>query len=69
MKINFNINQCKDVVIADVFASDYPDFCDAYVESATFNGVKLTDDQLDTLNDLDDTMAWVNENAFETLLD
>ena len=69
MKINFNINQCKDIEIADVFASDYPDFCDAYIESATFNGVKLTDDQLDILNDLDDTIAWVNENAYETLLD
>tara|TARA_R110002020_G_scaffold321162_5_gene537100 strand:+ start:383 stop:592 length:210 start_codon:yes stop_codon:yes gene_type:complete len=69
MKINFNINQCKDIEIADVFMSDYPDFSDAYVESATFAGVKLTDNQLDTLNDLDDTRAWVNENAFETLLD
>ena len=69
MKINFNINQCEDVEIADVFAADYPDFCDAYVESATFNGVPLTDDQLDILNDLDDTIAWVNENAFEQLLD
>ena len=69
MKINFNINQCTDIEIADVFASDYPDFCDAYIESATFNGVKLTDDQLDILNDLDDTIAWVNENAYETLLD
>jgi hypothetical protein len=46
---------------------DYPDFCDAYVESATFNGVELTGKQLDKLNDLDDTKSYVNENAYQSL--
>ena len=31
--------------------SDYPDYCDAYIVSAEYNGVKLTDDQIDELND------------------
>jgi hypothetical protein len=46
---------------------DYPDFCDAYVESASFNGVELTDKELDELNDSDETRSWVNAHAYESL--
>ena len=59
-----NIKQLDDITLADVHMYDYPDFCDAYVESATFNGVELTGKQLDKLNDLDDTKSYVNENAY-----
>lgn len=64
-----NIQQLKDITLADVFMYDYPDFCDAYVESATFNNVELTEEQLDVLNDQDDTRMYVNENAYESLMD
>jgi len=30
---------------------DYPDFCDAYIASADYNGKPMTDDQLDELNE------------------
>ena len=30
---------------------DYPDFCDAYIVSADYDGVPMTDDQLDKLNE------------------
>ena len=59
-----NIRQLDDIILGDVDSNDYPDFCDAYVESATFNGVELTGEQLDKLNDLDDTKSYVNENAY-----
>jgi hypothetical protein len=29
---------------------DYPDFCDAYIEKANYNGVEMTDEQLDEIN-------------------
>lgn len=30
---------------------DYPDYCDAYITYAESNGVPLTDEQLEDLND------------------
>ena len=30
---------------------DYPDFCDAYIVSADYDGKPMTDDQLDEIND------------------
>jgi hypothetical protein len=54
-------------MIGDVDMKDYPDFCDAYVESASFKGIELTDQQLEELNMLDETREWVNANAYESL--
>lgn len=44
--------------------SDYPDFCDAFISSAYYDGVAMTDDQLDELND--DT-SFVYEKLMEHL--
>jgi len=30
---------------------DYPDFCDAFCHDADYDGVQMTDEQLDLLND------------------
>ena len=67
MTIKFDINQLEDIQLGDVDPKDYPDFCDAYVESASFKGVDLTDKELDELNDSDETRSWVNAHAFESL--
>ena len=49
--------------------NDYPDFCDAYVESAEkLDGTPLTEVELEAFEELDETRMYVNENAFETLL-
>lgn len=61
----FVMNVLDDIEIDDIDMNDYPDFCDAYISSATYKGVELTDDQLDELNDLDEARSWVNANAFE----
>lgn len=29
---------------------DYPDFCDAYIDSADYDGVPMTDEQLEEVN-------------------
>jgi hypothetical protein len=31
--------------------TDYPDFCDAYISSADYNGIEMTEEQLNELND------------------
>jgi hypothetical protein len=61
----FVVDVLDDIEIDDIDMNDYPDFCDAYISSATYKGVELTDDQLDELNDLDETKSWVNANAFK----
>ena len=60
------LNQLENVVIRDIFMADYPDFCDAYIESAYhLGGDALTDDELEALLDDDKTMSFVNEQIHE----
>ncbi len=35
----------------DVDYDDYPDFCDAYISHAELDGVELTDEQYEEVND------------------
>ena len=45
------------------------DFCDAFVMSADkLDGTPLTDVELEKLNECDETIAYVNEHAYESLL-
>jgi len=30
---------------------DYPDFCDAFISNADYNGVEMTDEQLEEINE------------------
>ncbi len=46
-----DVTKIDNVVVDGVNTSDYPDFCDAFIESADLDGVKMTDKQLDDLND------------------
>jgi len=43
--------EVEDIELDDINGDDYPDFCDAYICSATVNGKEATEDQLDALND------------------
>ena len=60
MKIKFN--EVTNIELGGVDMNDYPDFCDAYVESAEkLDGTPLTEVELE------ETMSYVNENAYESL--
>ena len=59
MKID--VTKVDNVEIAGVNIDDYPDFCDAYIESATYDGVIMTYKQLDELNEQEP--SFVNEYA------
>ena len=59
-----NLNQLENVVIRDIFMADYPDFCDAYIESAYhLDGDALTDDELDHLSEI--RFGFVNAQIHE----
>lgn len=40
-----------DIEVDGIDTRDYPDFCDAFISSATVNGRKATDWELDQLSD------------------
>tara|TARA_R100000951_G_scaffold33959_1_gene29003 strand:- start:6723 stop:6908 length:186 start_codon:yes stop_codon:yes gene_type:complete len=40
-----------NIKIEGIDFKDYPDFCDAFISSAYYNGKPMTDDQLDEIND------------------
>ena len=40
-----------NIEIDGIDTKDYPDFCDAYISSADYDGVPMTDEQLDELNE------------------
>ena len=47
---DIDYSKLDNVVISGVDFEDFPDFCDAYVESADYDGVPLTELELDELS-------------------
>lgn len=48
-KIDFT--KIDNVVVVDIDMRDYPDFCDAHIESCDIDGVPATEEQLDIINE------------------
>ena len=46
-----DLTKIDNVVIAGVDTKDYPDFCDAYVESADYDGEPMDEEELDRLQE------------------
>lgn len=40
-----------NVDVDGIDTADYPDFCDAFISYAEYNGEPMTEDQLDELNE------------------
>ncbi len=49
MKID--VNKLENIQVDGIDTRDYPDFVDAFISYAEMDGVELTDEQLDELND------------------
>jgi hypothetical protein len=49
--INLDYSLIDNVQIDGVDTSDYPDFCDAYIVSADYDGREMSDDEIELLND------------------
>lgn len=69
MKYKLNNLEVTDVEIDGVDMKDYPDFCDAYIESAKFvsSGKELNDDELIKLQE--DNPELFFEDVMETVYD
>ena len=44
------LDTISNIELGGIDTNDYPDFCDAFIESAEYDGVELTDAELDELN-------------------
>jgi hypothetical protein len=57
--LTFNGRRLTAVTVQDIDFKDYPDFCDAFIESAIWEdtGEDLTDDELDQVNE-DGQLRW-----------
>lgn len=44
-------SKIDNIVLGGIDTKDYPDFCDGYIESADYDGIPMTDDELESLND------------------
>jgi hypothetical protein len=41
----------NNIKVDGIDTNDYPKFCDAFISSADYNGVEMTDKELDVLNE------------------
>jgi hypothetical protein len=44
------LDKITNIELGGIDTNDYPDFCDAYIVSAEYNGVELTDAEIEELN-------------------
>ena len=49
MKLDYT--KINNIEVEDIDMRDYPDFCDAFISNADYNGVPMTEEQLQELNE------------------
>ena len=45
-----NYTKIDNIVFDDIYHSDHPDYCDAYIETCDINGIPATEEQLEEIN-------------------
>ena len=63
--MNIDINKIDNMEFEGVDFKDYPDFVDAFLSAADYNGKEMTDEQIDYVNDT--YYEFVNEQVYESL--
>tara|TARA_R110000772_G_scaffold67890_2_gene150443 strand:+ start:591 stop:776 length:186 start_codon:yes stop_codon:yes gene_type:complete len=53
-----------NIEMDSIDTNDYPDFSDAFIASADYNGVKMTDKKLDELNE---NLDFVHQSVYNEL--
>ena len=60
--IKLDYSKIDNIEVDGIDYADYPDFCDAYIASADYDGREMTDEELDVLNDNSDFVYSAVEN-------
>jgi hypothetical protein len=63
-QIILDYDKISNVHVEGIDTNDYPDFCDAYIESADYGDREMTEDELEVLNQ---DGCFINEAVFEKL--
>ena len=63
-QIILDYDKISNVEVDGIDTNDYPDFCDAYIESADYGDREMTEDELEVLNQ---DGCFINEAVFEKL--
>ena len=48
---NLDYNKITNIEFGGIDHKDYPDYCDAYILSADYDGEEMTDEQIEMLNE------------------
>ena len=60
-----NYKKIDNIEVDGIDTKDYPDFCDAFIVSADYNGKPMTNKQINKLNENTDFVyECVNNNLF-----
>ena len=62
--IKLDYSKISNVKVEGIDMADYGDFCDAYIESADYDGREMTDEELEVLTE---DSQFVNEAVFAQL--
>jgi hypothetical protein len=49
--IKLDYNKISNVFVGGIDMEDFPDFCDAYIESADYDNREMTEEELEILNE------------------
>ena len=59
--IKLDYSKISNVFVDGIDMEDYGDFCDAYIVSADYDGVPMTDEQIEEINQ---NSEFVNDSVF-----
>lgn len=63
-QVKIDVDNIDDVLVSNIDHTDYPDYCDAFIERAWWkDGTELNGDELDALHD--QHRGWVYAKIFE----
>jgi len=51
VNLELDYSKISDIDVDGIDTRDYPDFCDAFISSAFYDGREMTDEELDVLNE------------------
>jgi len=49
--IELDLDLIDNIEVDGINTNDYPDFCDAYISAADYDGREMTEEELDVLNE------------------
>jgi hypothetical protein len=51
IKPQLDLTKISNIILKNIGFEDYPEFCDAYIAYADYDGREMDDDELDILNE------------------